>query len=210
MSFGAAIGAIAGQVGGNILQGATNYYFSKKLAHLQFQHQKEMMQNAHQWEVQDLRNAGLNPILSAGGSGASGSASAPVVTSGAENIAHSAMALKTAKEQQSLLRDQQALLREQQVRTKAETETARAQALNFTSNALRTAQETEALKRDNEFYKKNPRALIYEKSNKAFPTVGPYIESVGQALKDVGNSAKSLGDFSRKILNKSFKYEDSK
>jgi len=30
--------------------------------------QKSMMQNAHQWEVQDLIDAGLNPILSAGGS----------------------------------------------------------------------------------------------------------------------------------------------
>ena len=28
----------------------------------------EQMQNAHQWEVDDLRAAGLNPILSAGGS----------------------------------------------------------------------------------------------------------------------------------------------
>lgn len=32
-------------------------------------YQKEFAQNAHQWEMQDLRNAGLNPVLSAGGSG---------------------------------------------------------------------------------------------------------------------------------------------
>lgn len=32
---------------------------------------KEAAQNAHQWEVADLEKAGLNPILSAGGGGAS-------------------------------------------------------------------------------------------------------------------------------------------
>lgn len=59
------------------------YEYSKKLAALEQKYalqsaavnnkyQKEFAKNAHQWEMQDLANAGLNPVLAAGG-GASAS-----------------------------------------------------------------------------------------------------------------------------------------
>lgn len=57
-------------IGGNVAQGLFGIYSANKA----YTRQKEMMKNAHQWEVEDLRKAGLNPILSAtGGSGASAS-----------------------------------------------------------------------------------------------------------------------------------------
>lgn len=46
-------------------------------SYVNWKHQKEVMKNRHQWEVEDLRKAGLNPILSAGGQGTSGNA--PIV-----------------------------------------------------------------------------------------------------------------------------------
>lgn len=88
-----AIGGVA-----NIGSSALSAYFGWK-------HQKEVMKNRHQWEVEDLRKAGLNPILSAGGSGSPGNA--PIIE--APDVAGSAAKAVEAslgKSQEDLIKAQ--------------------------------------------------------------------------------------------------------
>lgn len=62
-----------GSAAGAVADGIFSIYSANKA----YTRQKEMMKNAHQWEVEDLRKAGLNPILSGTGGSGAGSFNAP-------------------------------------------------------------------------------------------------------------------------------------
>lgn len=110
----------AAAIGGSILSNRS----SEKAAKRSIAFQREMAKNAHQYEVEDLRKAGLNPILSAGGPGASASGGAmpnirPVVPS---ELVATAVAAKKAAQEIKNLESAENLIRQQTQETAARTD----------------------------------------------------------------------------------------
>ena len=77
-AIGAALSAVAGPVANYFSQQETNRA-NRDIANAQMGFQERMRSTSHQAEVEDLKRAGLNPILSAGGAGAGTPAGAGTV-----------------------------------------------------------------------------------------------------------------------------------
>jgi len=97
-------------IGGSLISGSQ----ASSAASESWRHQREMAQNKHQWEVEDLKKAGLNPILSAkfGGATAPQAPKADVPDYGKSASAGALAGVQLAKTRQdiALSRDQQELL----------------------------------------------------------------------------------------------------
>lgn len=95
---------------------------AKRNTQAQINWERERAQNAHQWEISDMEKAGINPILSAGGSGAATGGISPQMpdTSGitqgynqaAQAIANSANMYNQFLETKKIENDSQRILNE--------------------------------------------------------------------------------------------------
>lgn len=86
---------------GSVISGLFNKSSAKQAQNSSQDYNTEVLQNRHQWEVDDLRAAGLNPILSAtnssGGSGIGSSSFGSMPDLG--QVLNSSLAVKVAKKQ---------------------------------------------------------------------------------------------------------------
>lgn len=90
-ALGPVIGAVGGILGESIGASSANS-LQRETLDKQMAFNREVMQNRHQWEVEDLKKAGLNPLLSA--TAPTGTLSAPGAPAAAKaNYAQSAQAL---------------------------------------------------------------------------------------------------------------------
>lgn len=111
-------------VTGSLISAGIQGIFGISSANKQWQRQKEMMKNAHQWEVQDLRKAGLNPILSATGGNGAGSFTAPSADTPDLDLASAAQAKESLKLQNESIKNQNEVFKSQiKVNKELETKT---------------------------------------------------------------------------------------
>lgn len=90
-ALGPVIGAVGGILGESIGASSANS-LQRETLQQQMAFNREVMQNRHQWEVEDLKKAGLNPLLSA--TSPTGTLSSPGAPAAAKaNYAQSAQAL---------------------------------------------------------------------------------------------------------------------
>lgn len=198
MGFIAAAMAIVGAVMTTVGQHNANQQ-NKGEAEKNRQFQLNASNTAHQREVADLRAAGLNPILSAGGSGASTPSGATATMSNAleglgSGVADAPSKYMAAENAKADLGNKKAQIGVQS----AQVENLKAQSLAARASSAKSAMETQVMAKD---------LPVSEMRNKAFDVVRPYLNrmsEVGQSAAKRDNAHKPSPQ-NKQLFNKALK-----
>ncbi len=196
---GDVFGSLAGGIIGSVFGGQS----AKKQAALQRQNWSYAQSNAHQFEVNDLKAAGLNPILSATNSQIAGMGSAPSTSDNGITSAFSASLSKALDRQANL---DIAKTNAEIARINADTERIKAGIRGDDTSAAnsRFDAETDNIIADTGLKKSNSDYLIGETANSAKRTEQDIKES-NQRIEEIKqNIANSV-----RIVNKQLEVMDS-
>lgn len=157
---------------GDLISGAVSFFggerqnaSNRSSAREANEHNMHNYKNRHQWEVADLKAAGLNPMLSANAGGAVGSApaaSAPSNSMG-EGISTALQARRLSAEIEAIK-----------------------------SQTAKTQAETQGVQSDNE--RRKAYGSVWSRVNQVIGDIGPAINSGYGAAKSAASSALSGGD----------------
>lgn len=180
-------GLVAGAVAGSLLTGRAQ----KSAAEQSYKYQKEMMQHAHQWEVEDMRKAGLNPILSATGGSGAGSFSAPQADVPDYDKSSALIASQSLKQQGKKIDSDVKLADTQGLLNKANSDLSAKQALNASLlNAYQAWRNTKGI--ENEQRQADANFNLTESQANAVRLQGiAATNSAIAALKNAGNNAEA-------------------